>query len=130
MLQDSYDSIGIDKNLKDLIEIIKRSEKNIFAVSDNNEKFIGIIELNDIKQKLFQQDQFDKVPVKSIMKKPAAILRDDENMNSVMEKFDITQSWYLPVLTKERKFIGFISKTKLFNKYREILAGQGDLYEE
>jgi len=41
----------------------------------------------------------------------------------------MTQSWYLPVLTKERKFVGFISKTKLFNKYREILSQQVDFYE-
>jgi CIC family chloride channel protein len=50
-------------------------------------------------------------------------------MHKVMEKFDITQSWYLPVINSDKKFIGFISKTKLFNKYREILSGQGDLYD-
>lgn len=129
MLQDKYESINIDKKLKDLVEIIKKSEKNIFAVSDNKDRFAGIVELNDIKQKLFQPDQFEKIAVKSIMKKPAAVLKDDESMYDVMEKFDITQSWYLPVLDKERRFIGFISKTKLFNKYREILSSQGDLYE-
>jgi chloride channel protein, CIC family len=129
MLQETYDSIAIDKKLKQLVEIIKRSEKNIFAVTDRNEKFAGIIELNDIKQKLFQPELFDKVTVKSMMKKPAAVLKHDQDMHSVMEQFDITQSWYLPVLDKDKKFIGFISKTKLFNKYREILASQGDLYE-
>jgi chloride channel protein, CIC family len=129
MLQDRYESISIEKKLKDLVEIIKKSEKNIFAVVDVRERFTGIIELNDIKQKLFQPDQFDKITIKSIMKKPAATLQYDQDMHSVMEKFDITQSWYLPVLGKERKFIGFISKTKLFNKYREILSSQGDLYE-
>jgi len=130
MLQDKYDSIGMDEKLKDLVEIIKRSEKNIFAVVDGKQRFAGIIELNDIKQRLFQPEQFDKVSIRSIMKKPVAILQQDQDMHIVMEKFDITQSWYLPVLDKERKFIGFISKTKLFNKYREILAGQGDLYEQ
>jgi chloride channel protein, CIC family len=129
MLQDSYESIGSDKKLKDLVDIIKRSEKNIFAVVDGKERFAGIIELNDIKQKLFQPEQFDKITIKALMKKPAAILQQDHNMHTVMEKFDVTQSWYLPVLNKERKFIGFISKTKLFNKYREILSSQGDLYE-
>jgi len=130
MLRDTYESIGMDKKLKDLIEIIKKSEKNIFAVTDNKGRFVGIIELNDIKQKLFQTDQFDKISVKSLMKKPAAVLLQDQDMHAVMEKFDITQSWYLPVLTKDKKFIGFISKTKLFNKYREILSSQVDLYEE
>lgn len=130
MLQDNYDSISIDKKLKQLVEIIKRSEKNIFAVVDNKGKFAGIIELNDIKQKLFHPDEFDKVSVKALMKRPAAILLQEHDMHTVMEKFDVTQSWYLPVLDSEGKFKGFISKTKLFNKYREILAEQGDLYEE
>lgn len=129
MLQDRYESIGIDKKLKDLVDIIKRSEKNIFAVVDGKERFVGIIELNDIKQKLFQPEQFNKITIKSLMKKPAAILQQNHDMHTVMGKFDVTQSWYLPVLNKERKFIGFISKTKLFNKYREILSSQSDLYE-
>jgi chloride channel protein, CIC family len=129
MLQDSYETIGITKKLKELVDKIKRSEKNIFAVVDEKNRFVGIIELNDIKQKIFQPDLFEKVTVKSLMKKPAAVLQHDNDMHTVMEKFDITQSWYLPVLDKERHFIGFISKTKLFNKYREILSSQGDLYE-
>jgi chloride channel protein, CIC family len=130
ILKDDYESIGQDKKLKDLVEIIQRSEKNIFAVNDNKGRFVGIIELNDIKQKIFQPDLFNKISVKSMMKKPAAILREDHDMHSVMGKFDSTQSWYLPVLDKEDKFIGFISKTKLFSKYREILATHEDLYEE
>ena len=63
------------------------------------------------------------------MKRPAAILEEGQDMHTVMEKFNITHSWYLPVLNKERKFVGFISKTKLFDKYREILSQQVDLYE-
>ena len=129
MLQDSYESIGMDKKLKDLVEIIKRSEKNIFAVHDSRGRFAGIIEINDVKQKLFEPEQFEKISVKSLMKRPSAILQQEQDMHTVMEKFDSTQSWYLPVLDKDKKFTGFISKTKLFNKYREILASQGDLYE-
>ncbi|MEO6547500.1 MAG: chloride channel protein [Ferruginibacter sp.] len=129
IMQDTYVSIQPDKKLKDLVELIKKSDKNIFAVIDNKERFTGIIELNDIKQKLFQPDLLDKISIKSIVKKPPAILFAGQEMHSVMEKFDITQSWYLPVLNNEREFIGFISKTKLFNKYREILSSQGDLYE-
>jgi CIC family chloride channel protein len=130
VLQDNYDTISIDKKLRDLVEIIRKSEKNIFAVSDSKGRFAGIIELNDIKQRLFQPELFDKTMIRTLVKKPAAILHQQDTMHTVMEKFDDTRSWYLPVLDKERKFIGFISKTRLFNKYREILAGQGDLYEE
>ena len=128
MLQGNYGTISIDKKLKQLVEVIKRSEKNIYAVLDHKQKFAGIIELNDIKQKLFEPANFNTVSVKSVMKKPPAVLFDDENMLTAMEKFDISNSWYLPVLTREQDFVGFVSKTKVFKKYREILADQGDLY--
>jgi chloride channel protein, CIC family len=129
MLTEEYASITMDKKLKDLVELIKHSNKNIFAVADSKGRFAGIIELNDVKQRIFQPDLFDKVSVKSLMKKPPASLRQGQDMHAVMEKFDITQSWYLPVLDADRKFVGFISKTKLFNKYREALSQQNDLYE-
>ncbi len=130
MLQDSYNILNVDQTLGELVEQIKRSEKNIFAVNDMKGRFAGIIELNDIKQQLFQPERFDSVRLHSLVKKPATTLYDDQDMHSVMSAFDITQSWYLPVLTKEKKFVGFISKSKLFSKYREILSSQVDLYEE
>ncbi|MES1225470.1 MAG: CBS domain-containing protein, partial [Bacteroidota bacterium] len=129
MLEKNYESISMDKKLTDLVEMIKKSEKNIFAVHDSRQRFAGIIELNDVKQKLFQPDQFKTISVKALMKKPGAVLSESQDMHSVMEQFDITHSWYLPVLDKDRKFIGFISKTKVFNKYREALSQQGDFYE-
>lgn len=129
IVQDKYDSIQSDRRLKDLLEIIKKSEKSIFAVHDSQRRFIGMIELNDIKHRLFQPEEWENVIVGSIMKKPVLTLQEDEDMFSVMEKFDIAKSWYLPVLDTDRKFLGFISKTKLFKKYREILASHGDLYD-
>ena len=130
ILQPQYETIRMDQDLEALVEIIKRSEKNIFAVVDHKDRFRAIIELNDIKQKLFHPELYNKVSVQSLMKRPPAVLRSNQDMHSVMEKFDVTQSWYLPVLNAENKFVGFISKTKLFNKYREILASHRDLYEE
>lgn len=130
LLKDTYETIPIDKKLKDLVELLKKSEKNIIGVVDNKNRFVGIVEMNDIKQKLFDPSQYDKVSIKSLMKKPAAILHQEQDMLSVMEQFDLSQSWYLPVLDDEKKFIGFISKTKLFNKYREIISAQSDLYEQ
>lgn len=130
MLQENYEVVRQDQKLSDLVEIIKRSDKNIFAVLDDDDRFLGIIELNDIKQNLFHPEQFNKISIRSLMKRPLAVLYATQDMHSVMEKFDDTQNWYLPVLGSDNQFVGFISKTKLFNKYREILSSQGDLYED
>ncbi len=129
ILSAEYETISADRMLRDLVEVIRRSEKNIYAVTGARGKFAGIIELNDVKQYLFRPADFDKLSVKSLMKKPPAILRPGQDMRSVMEQFDLTRSWYLPVISHEGVFLGFVSKTRLFSKYRELLSGQHDLYE-
>ncbi len=129
LLQTDAEPVKLEHQLRDLVEIIKKSDKNVFAVIDNNGKFAGVIELNDIKQQLFQPETFEKTPVRSLLKKPPAIIHPDQDMHSVMEQFDITQSWYLPVLDRQNKFLGFLSKARLFNKYREIIRAKEDLYE-
>ncbi|MEI9933302.1 MAG: chloride channel protein [Ferruginibacter sp.] len=130
ILTESYLSISMDKKLKELVDMIKHSEKNIFAVEDKNGKFVGIIELNDIKQKIFDPELFDKTYVYELMKKPPDTIRIDEQMQKVMEKFDIAYSWYLPVLDNDGKFVGFISKAKIFDQYRKAIAAQRDLYDD
>jgi CIC family chloride channel protein len=129
IVKSNYQSISIDSSLRDLVEMIKLSDKNIFAVADKKANFIGIVELNDVKKQMFNPELFDKVSIRQIMKKAPDVIYSGESMTRVMEKFDHSQSWYLPVLTEDRKFIGFISKTKIFEQYRQIISEQSDLYE-
>lgn len=129
ILASEHQSICIDKKLRDLVEVVKASSDNVFAVHDQKGRFAGIIELNDVRQKLFLTEQYDKVSIKALMKKPPEVLLLGEPMTGVMEKFDTTRSWYLPVLDEERKLVGFVSKANLFNKYREALSAGNDLYE-
>ncbi len=129
ILADNYETIAIEKKLSDLVDKIKKSEKNIFVVVDEKEKFFGVIELNEIKKLLFDPEKHYSTTIRSIAKKPRDIIYQNESMQKVMDKFDSSHTWYLPVLDKERNFIGFISKTRLFEKYREILSAQSDLYE-
>lgn len=129
ILAAEHKSICIDKKLRDVVEMVKGSDDNVFGVHDQKGRFAGIIELNDVRQKLFQTEQYDKISVKALMKKPPETLRQEENMTTVMDKFDTTRSWYLPVLDREQKLVGFVSKSVLFAKYREALSAPGDLYE-
>ena len=51
---------------------------------------------------------------------PATIL-PNETMEGVMKKFDETATWNLPVVDEAGKYIGFISKSRVFSSYRETL---------
>ncbi len=120
---------GRDQTLGDLVEIIKRSQKNIYAVLDTHGRFAGLVELNDIKQKIFQPELYASIHMRRLMKKPADLISIDEHMQKVMERFDISGSWYLPVVDRDRKFTGFISRSRLFQKYRELLMSEEKIYE-
>lgn len=123
-----YDTIQIDQSLADLVSLINTSNRNLFAVTDKDNRFTGIVELNDLKGRLFDPVGLSETKIKTYVKKAPALITPDDSMKKVMEKMDITQSWYLPVLNTEKEFLGFLSKTSIFEKYREALANQADLY--
>lgn len=128
MLHDTYLCINMNKTLSQFAEMVAESDKNVFAVVDDEEKFAGIIELNDIRRTLLRKDRLDNLLVRDVMKIPSEVIYPSDNMQKVMEKFDRAKTWYLPVLTSQSQFISFVSKTKLFNKYREVLSDQIDIY--
>jgi CIC family chloride channel protein len=54
------------------------------------------------------------------------MLTDTDSMELVMEKFDETQAWNLPVVDGEGHYLGFVSKSKIFNVYRDVLVQFSD----
>ncbi|TDW97295.1 chloride channel protein [Dinghuibacter silviterrae] len=119
-----------DDSFLDLVRLIQREDKNIFAVVDKAHRLAGIVELGDIKHMLFQPESYDKTLLKDILKQAPAVLSIDTPMTNVMQQFDETRAAYLPVVDEERRFLGFVSKSRLFEQYRSRVAQQKDIYEE
>lgn len=109
-----------DAPLKDLVALVKRSNRNIFPVVNENNELEGIVTLDDIREIMFDPEYQEKVIVKTIMQKPPSFVAPHEKMQSVMNKFELTQAWNLPVI-EDGKYIGFISKARIFNAYRKKL---------
>ena len=108
-------------SLGDLLEkVVAKSHRNIYPVVAKNKKFIGVITLDDVREIMFKQELYDTIFVENLMFKPLAAVSPEENLESVMEKFEQTKYWNLPVLDNG-KYVGFISKSKLFNAYRSQL---------
>ena len=108
-------------SLGDLLEnIVSKSHRNIYPVVAEDETFVGVITLDDVREIMFKQELYDQIFVENLLFKPLASISPEENLESVMEKFTKTKYWNLPVLDNG-KYVGFISKSKLFNAYREML---------
>ncbi len=118
-IETDFLSVKVSDSLGDLINTISRSKRNIFPVLDN-EKLVGTIQLDDVRDIMFNPDNYNKYWVENLMTLPPAIVYSDENMEQVMQKFQETEAWSLPVVENGR-YIGFVSKAKLFNAYRRVL---------
>lgn len=129
IIDETYENITINSTVHDMRNILDQSIRTVFAVHNDENLFVGILELNDVKKLVLRQDIVPETPVLSLVKQPAEIIYYKDAMPDVMKKFDNSNSWHLPVLNAENKFIGFISKSKLFDRYRQSLSENSDLYE-
>ena len=92
----------------------------------NDEKeLVGIISLDDVRDIIFNTELYDKVSIAEIMQIPPAIIPKDEKMEKVLEIFEETEAWNLPV-TDNNTYIGFISRSKIFSAYRKLLREFSD----
>lgn len=113
--------------LGDLVDLVRVSKRNIFPVVDDKKQLVGIITLDDIRSIMFDRDAQQNVLVKTLMHTPPDVISTQDNMQIVMEKFERTGAWNLPVLD-EGKYIGLISKSRIFNAYRNKLIRQRQEY--
>ncbi|HEV9035781.1 MAG TPA: chloride channel protein, partial [Puia sp.] len=130
LIERDHQTLRPEDGFGDLIGHIRESDKQIFAIIDAKHKLAGVITLNDIRGKMFQPELYDQLLLKEIMRQPAAVLPLDSAMTQVMHEFDTTKARFLPVVDEEQRFVGFISRTRLFEQYRSRVAQQKDIYED
>lgn len=116
-------TIKPDATLDDLVKLVKKSNRNIFPVVNDKKELEGIVTLDDIREMMFDEESRKNIIINSIMQKPPASVSTKEKMQSVMNKFEVTQAWNLPVID-EGVYKGFISKSRIFNAYRKKLIRQ------
>ena len=109
-----------EMTLKDMVDTIAVSRRNLFPVVDDDDNFIGVVVLDDIRNIMFRPDLYSKMHVSRFMSMPPARIEITDTMDRVMEIFDKTGAWNLPVVD-HGKYIGFVSKSKIFNSYRDVL---------
>ncbi len=115
-----------EMDLGELVKAISSSHRNIFPVTDKEGVLIGIVLLDDIRNIMFRQELYHRFTVGKLMTSSPARLYDTDSMEQVMRTFDDTGAWNLPVVDAEGKYLGFVSKSKVFNAYRQVLVHFSD----
>ncbi len=116
-------TIDPEATLGDLVKLVQKSKRNIFPVVNEQRELRGIVTLDDIREVMFDEEARQTTIVRSIMTIPPSSVSSNEKMQSVMNKFEVTQAWNLPVID-DGKYVGFVSKSRIFNAYRTNLKRQ------
>ena len=116
-----------EMTLGELVKVIAESRRNIFPVVTAEGQLKGVLLLDEVRNIMFQPRLYDRFTVQELMNSPKAVLTDDMPMEKVMEVFEDTGAWNLPVVSHDTKtYLGFVSKSKIFNSYRHVLVHFSD----
>ena len=125
VIEKDFAVVHPETSLREMVHVISQSDRNLFPVTDDEGNLLGIVLLNDIRNIMFRPSLYDRMFVRKFMCMPPAKLEISENMEQVMRTFDKTNAWNLPVVD-HGKYIGFVSKSKIFNSYRRVLRHYSD----
>ncbi|MBR1427343.1 MAG: chloride channel protein [Paludibacteraceae bacterium] len=126
VLETDLTTVLPETTLGELVKIIAQSRRNIFPVIDHNGQLRGILLLDEVRNIMFQPRLYKRFTVEQLMVSPQAVLQHDMPMEKVMEIFEDTGAWNLPVVDEHKRYLGFVSKSKIFNSYRHVLVHFSD----
>lgn len=117
------DFLRIKENftLGDIVHIISTARRNIFPVIDNFGRLLGIVQLDDLREDMFKHEKYG-TPICEYMTPPPDTILEHEAIRSILPKFEDKHTWLLPVVDKRGHYLGFISKSRILNAYREQLV--------
>ncbi|OFX40129.1 MAG: chloride channel protein [Bacteroidetes bacterium GWA2_32_17] len=120
LIETNFIQVHSDDSLRKLVDIISKSQRNIYPVVDSENNFKGIVFLDHIKHIIFKQELYDTMFVRDLSFHPQAIVSLEETMKDVVRKFQITGNYNIPVVN-DGKYLGFISKANVYSEYRKKL---------
>ncbi|MCK5137627.1 MAG: chloride channel protein [Bacteroidales bacterium] len=120
LIETNFKTVRADDTLRDLIKVITKSSRNIYPVVDEKHNLLGIVKLDDIRHIMFNQEMYDTTTISELMIHPKWSIQSTDQMEEVARVFTESGRYNIPVL-QNGKYLGFVSRAKVFSSYREML---------
>jgi CIC family chloride channel protein len=124
LIETNFTPVAPDATLGELVQALAASRRNLFPVVAHNGKLEGVITVDEIRDVLFNREVYEAIAVKDLMSSPQAVAYTDESVDRVMRDFEQLGIWNVPVLDRDGKYVGFISKSGILDRYRAKLIGR------
>jgi len=116
VIETDFIAVRPDMSLGDVVkEAIAKSSRSMFPVVNTEGVLLGIVLVDNIRNIMFRPELYERFRVSRFMVSPPARIVNDMPMEKIMHIFDDTKAWNLPVVDTEGTYIGFVSKSKIFN---------------
>ena len=122
VIDKNYTSVPQDMTLGQLTHAISRSNSNILPVLTEGGDLLGEVNVNNIRHLMFRTELYNHFTVAQLMTPPPVTLGMNDPMEDVMQRFEETHVNMLPVVDMENHLIGYISRTRMYAQYRQMVA--------
>lgn len=122
LIERDFTAVSPDLTLSKLVQKISNSKTSLLPVLDDGGHLLGEVDFNKIRHIVFRTELYHHFNAAQLMSPPAALLGDNDKMEDVMEKFDATNVEQLPVVTTDRRLIGYVDRTRMYTVYRKLVA--------
>lgn len=126
IIETEFKPVRPEMYLGQLVRTIARSKRNLFPVVNEAGCLVGVVSLESIRNIMFRPELYKRFKVQKLMELPPARLSVRDTMDTVMKLFDETGAWNLPVEDENGRYLGFVSKSKIFGTYRDVLLELSD----
>ena len=128
LIETNFVVVRSGDHLRDLVEAIKTSRRNLFPVLSDDDKFLGVIVLDDVRKIIFNTEMYDTVVVDDLMHplSEGDLVRSSDSLQDVVEKFRIGNRYNLVVIDDNQNYLGFISRANTFSAYRRFISATSD----
>ena len=120
LMETDFHKITLDTTLGDVVRLIATVHRNIFPVVSRDGTLLGVVQLDDLRADMFSPEKYG-TKIDAYMIDPPDLIYQNEQIGSVLNAFEESKAWMLPVVTSDRKYLGFISKSRILAAYREQL---------
>ena len=122
VIEKDFQTVTPEMSLGDVVKVVARSTRNSFPVVDEKGVLLGIVQLDNIRNIMFRPELYGRFRVSTFMVSAPAKIETGMPMEQIMRIFDDTKAWNLPVVDAGGHYLGFMSKSKIFNSYRKVLV--------
>ena len=128
LIETNFVVVRSGDTLRQLVEEVKNSRRNLFPVLSDDDKFLGVIVFDDVRKIIFQTELYDTVRVDDIMHplSEGDVVRSTDTLTDVVEKFRISDRYNLVVIDADKRYLGFLSRANTFSAYRRFISEASD----